>query len=141
MWSFTKNSDGTVNIYNKTNGKAAYIASDAIDQTIKVGKEYAWTLKDTTTDTGNKGIAIVAGDGEHGWYTNPDAWGYVLTKPYTWGASVWTLEKSDVQVETGITEVKGENGKVKTIYDLTGRKVGNPTKGIYIINGKKTVIR
>ena len=141
LWSFTKNSDGTVNIYNKTNGKAAYIASDAIDQTIKVGKEYAWTLKETTTDTGSKGIAIVAGDGEHGWYTNPDAWGYVLTKPYTWGASVWTLEKSDVQVETGIREVKGENGKVKTIYDLTGRKVGNPTKGIYVINGKKIVIR
>ena len=27
-----------------------------------------------------------------------------------------------------------------SIYDLTGRKVQNPQKGIYIINGKKTVI-
>ena len=141
LWSFVKNSDGTVYIYNKAANNATYIANDAIDQTIKVGKEYAWTLKETTTDTGSKGIAIVAGDGEHGWYTNPDAWGYVLTKPYTWGASVWTLEKSDVQVETGITEVKGENGKVKGIYDLQGRRVEAPTKGLYIIDAKKRLIK
>ncbi len=141
LWSFTKNSNGTVYIYNKANGLPAYISSNGVEQTVKVGNEYAWTLKETTTDTGSKGIAIIAGDGEHGWYTNPDAWGYVLTKPYTWGASVWTLEKSDVQVETGITEVKGENGKVKSIYDLQGRRVEAPTKGLYIIDGKKILIK
>ena len=43
--------------------------------------------------------------------------------------------------ETGISEVKGESGKVKGIYDLQGRKVANPTKGIYIINGKKVFIK
>ncbi|MDO5461580.1 MAG: family 20 glycosylhydrolase [Bacteroidales bacterium] len=141
LWSFTKNSDGTVNIYNKANGQPAYISSDAVDQTLYVGRDYAWTLKETTTDTGSKGIAIIAGDGEHGWYTNPDAWGYLLTKPYTWGASVWTLEKSSVEVETGISELKGENGNVKTMYDLQGRKIENPTKGIYIINGKKILVK
>ena len=141
LWSFTKNSDGTVYIYNKANGLPAYISSNGVEQTVKVGNKYAWTLKETTTDTGSKGIAIVAGDGEHGWYTNPDAWNYVLTKPYTWGASVWTFEKSDVEVETGISEVKTENGKGKTIYDLQGRKVDTPTKGIYIIDGKKIIVK
>ncbi len=43
--------------------------------------------------------------------------------------------------ETGVIEVKGENGKVKTIYDLQGRKIENPTKGIYIINGRKVLIK
>ena len=43
--------------------------------------------------------------------------------------------------ETGVIEVKTENGKVKTIYDLQGRKIEKPTKGIYIINGKKTFIK
>ncbi|MBQ5896808.1 MAG: family 20 glycosylhydrolase, partial [Bacteroidaceae bacterium] len=43
--------------------------------------------------------------------------------------------------ETGIEEVKGEDGKVKGIYDLQGRKVENPSKGIYIINGKKTLVK
>lgn len=141
LWSFVKNNDGTVYIYNKTNGQAAYISSDADDQTLKVGKEYVWTLKETTTDTGNKGVAIVAGNGSSGWYTNPDAWNYVLTKPYTWGASVWTFEKSDVEVETGISDVKTENGNWNVIYDLTGRKVKKPTKGIHIINGNKMFLK
>jgi hypothetical protein len=43
--------------------------------------------------------------------------------------------------ETGISEVKGESGRVKAIYDLQGRKVENPTKGIYIINGKKVFVK
>ena len=140
LWSFVKNIDGTVYIYNKANGKAAYIDSNAIDQTLKVGNEYAWTLKETTTDTGSKGIAIVAGDGEHGWYTNPGAWEYLLTKPYTWGASVWTLEKSTVEVETGIEETK-ESIVSNGTFDLQGRKVKLITApGIYIINGEKVQV-
>ena len=141
LWSFTKNSDGTVNIYNKANGQAAYISSNAVDQTLNVGRDYAWTLKETTTDTGNKGIAIVASDGEHGWYTNPDAWGYILTKPYTWGASAWTLEKSAVDVETGIEEITEQIAKSKGFYDLQGRNIENPTKGFYIIDGKKILLK
>ena len=42
---------------------------------------------------------------------------------------------------TGIDEVKGENGEVKTIYDLQGRKVEIPSKGIYIIDGKKVLVK
>ena len=43
---------------------------------------------------------------------------------------------------TGIEEVKGENGEVKAIYDLTGRKLEQVTApGIYIVNGKKQVVR
>ena len=44
--------------------------------------------------------------------------------------------------ETGINEVKGENGKVKAIYDLTGRRIDSITApGIYIVNGKKTLVK
>ena len=46
---------------------------------------------------------------------------------------------------TGINEVledvKGEGGRVKTIYDLNGRAVDNPTNGIYIVNGKKVLVK
>ena len=42
---------------------------------------------------------------------------------------------------TVIEEVKTENGKVKAIYDLQGRRVTNPTKGIYIVDGKKTMFK
>ena len=43
--------------------------------------------------------------------------------------------------ETGVIEVKEQRAKSKAIYDLQGRKVDNPTKGIYIINGKKILIK
>ncbi len=142
LWSFIKNADGTIYIYNKSNGKGAYISSNAADQTLMVGKEYAWTLIETTTDTGNKGIAIVTGDGEHGWYTNPNAWNYVLTKPYTWGASVWTLEKSGIDVPTSIIEIESDAKAEKSIYDLRGNRLSRIIiPGIYIINGKKTFVK
>lgn len=43
---------------------------------------------------------------------------------------------------TGISEVTTENGEVKAIYDLTGRKVEAITApGIYIVGGVKRVVR
>ena len=44
---------------------------------------------------------------------------------------------------TGIENVETtDNGQQSTaIYDLQGRRVANPTKGIYIVNGKKVVIK
>lgn len=43
---------------------------------------------------------------------------------------------------TSIKEVKYENEKAKEIYDLTGRKLNNIDKaGIYIINGKKMLVK
>ena len=43
---------------------------------------------------------------------------------------------------TGIDEVKGEDGKVEGVYyDLSGRVVENPTNGVYIINGKKMLVK
>ena len=42
---------------------------------------------------------------------------------------------------TGINEVQGSGFKVNGYYDLQGRKVAQPTKGLYIVNGKKVVIK
>ena len=43
---------------------------------------------------------------------------------------------------TGVEEVKTENGNVKTIYDLAGRRIEVITApGIYIIGGKKVLVK
>ena len=44
---------------------------------------------------------------------------------------------------TGIsaTLVNSEEIIDNSVYDLQGRKVANPTKGLYIVNGKKIVIQ
>ena len=43
---------------------------------------------------------------------------------------------------TGLNGTLGENGEPETIYDLTGRKVVDTTvQGVYIINGKKVLVK
>jgi hypothetical protein len=48
-----------------------------------------------------------------------------------------------IENEMGI-ETIGQSGKLQfdnSIYDLQGRRVSQPTKGLYIVNGKKVVIK
>ena len=43
---------------------------------------------------------------------------------------------------TGINAVNGEGFTVNgSVYDLQGRRVAQPTKGLYIVNGRKVVIK
>ena len=51
----------------------------------------------------------------------------------------YSLVFDETGTTTGIVEM--EKTDVTTYYDLQGRKVERPTTGIYIINGKKTVIK
>ena len=54
-------------------------------------------------------------------------------------AATWTLE--EVELPEGIIGVNNDNA-VKGIYDVTGRKIENITKpGIYIVNGKKIMVK
>lgn len=50
----------------------------------------------------------------------------------------WDIREFD---PTGIGDVKTENENATTVYDLNGRVVENPTNGIYIIDGKKVLLK
>ena len=58
--------------------------------------------------------------------------------------SEWYIKESGT-VKTSIDEVSVEpenlSGMANGTYDLTGRRVANPEKGLYIVNGKKVVIK
>jgi len=62
-----------------------------------------------------------------------------------WSVLSWTGQKMSVQEDasTAIESVlSSESAATKTVYDLQGRRIkGQPSKGLYIIEGKKTVIR
>lgn len=72
---------------------------------------------------------------------------------YTLGANKAYLSSSagargfaimwDENETTGVNEVIGKMSEVTdgAIYDLQGRKVANPSRGMYIINGRKIVIK
>ena len=42
---------------------------------------------------------------------------------------------------TEVDEIKTEEGNIENVYDLMGRKVENPTRGIYVIDGKKILVK
>jgi len=43
---------------------------------------------------------------------------------------------------TGMSDVRSKTSEVRNkYYDLSGRRVAQPTKGLYIVNGKKVVIK
>ena len=43
--------------------------------------------------------------------------------------------------ETGICEINGKNVNDDAVYDLAGRKVTVPAKGVYIKSGKKILVK
>lgn len=54
-------------------------------------------------------------------------------------AAVWSLEEVG---STGIENVKGEDANINGVYDLSGRKLEQITApGIYIVNGKKVLVK
>ena len=72
--------------------------------------------------------------------------GVAMNKPltninYDEENGVTTFEFRGGGVNVGVDEVTNHNSQFTIIYDLLGRRVENPSKGIYIVNGKKTVIK
>lgn len=55
--------------------------------------------------------------------------------------TVANANKTAVDTSTGINIVERTNCERTSIYDLMGRRISQPTKGLYIINGRKTVIK
>ena len=42
----------------------------------------------------------------------------------------------------GIEEMEGQTSETETaIYDISGRRIANPNRGIYIMNGKKYLVK
>ena len=65
-----------------------------------------------------------------------------FTVPSTSPARSFTIDGFEDDTTTSISEetmVKGETSPNK-IYNLAGQRVAQPTKGLYIVNGKKIVL-
>ena len=53
-------------------------------------------------------------------------------------------KSSDISTNTGITILEDKRNKDATVYDLGGRKVTRKdtlSKGVYIVNGKKIIVK
>ncbi len=57
------------------------------------------------------------------------------------GSSVKVLPFEDDDTPTGIIAIDAADIAKTVIYDLSGRRVSKPSRGIYIVNGKKVLIK
>lgn len=139
LWQFVKKGD-KVSIISKLTGKPAYIDTEAEDTNLKIGSPYEWGLNEYTCDEGKTGIQIITANGEFSWYTNPNAWkNNVILKPKTYGASIWTFEVSNVA--TGVHATTAPAIVPTSYYDLQGRRVSQPSHGVYVTNTGRKVIK
>lgn len=139
LWQFVKKGD-KVSIISKLTGKSAYIDTEADGTNLKTGSPYEWGLNEYTCDEGKTGIQIITANGEFSWYTNPNAWkNNVILKPKTYGAAIWTFEVSNVA--TGVHATTAPATVPTSYYDLQGRRVSQPTHGVYVTNTGRKVIK
>lgn len=139
LWQFVKKGD-KVSIISKLTGKPAYIDTEADGTNLKTGSPYEWGLNEYTCDEGKTGIQIITANGEFSWYTNPNAWkNNVILKPKTYGAAIWTFEVSNVA--TGVHATTAPAMVPTSYYDLQGRRVNQPTHGVYVTNTGRKVIK
>ena len=124
------------------NATAGYYSFEITDEAVDYGTDT--NLLQISDGTVTNGVFVLAKINDQvGFYK----WaGGALSpgKVYVEAPSSTAREFLGFEVEndvTGINDVKGEKKVVDGIFDLQGRKVITPSKGLYIMNGKKVVIK
>ena len=123
-----------------------------LNHTLAVTEPDAITSKDKAADGAyydldniDKYVFGYSDDGKDilGFYEYTQAW-LANNKAYLKlnGAPV----KGAIRIDLGDKELTAINGVItenapKAIYDLSGRRVENPTTGLYIVNGKKVLVK
>ena len=124
-------------------------STDEHSLNLLVGTLEQTVVNSTDGAMSNYKFTILPGDETPMFYPFEDNTTLSAGKAYLQIPTAWlpaTAQKSlsirfDDGTTTDVDELKGESGEVKTVYDLQGRIVENPTSGIYIIDGKKVVIK
>ena len=56
--------------------------------------------------------------------------------------AVVNANKAKIGTTTGISIVEVRNNSTENVcYDLAGRRIAQPAKGLYIVNGRKVVVK
>lgn len=130
---------GTPVILNATEG---YYSFEITDETVTYPETNLLKISDGTT---TNGVFVLAKNstevGFYKWMGGALSPGKVYVDAPA-GAREFLGFVFDDEDTTGINQIANESLKVDgQFFDLQGRKVANPTKGLYIVNGKKVVIK
>ena len=98
----------------------------------------------------NYKFTVKAGETEPGFYNFEDNSTLSANKAYLRIPKAWLPSTSaaksvrmwfEDEEATGIDEINTNRPDSDTIYDMQGRRVKNPSKGMYIVNGKKMIMK
>ena len=104
------------NIYDNTDGKCQYVLANQSEDVA-----FYRVVKDLSPAAGNAYLSTEGSVGD--------------------GASARVAIVFDDEISTGIKSIDNEklnNGKV---YNLNGQEVAQPTRGLYVVNGKKVIMK
>ena len=102
-----------------------------------------------TSDTEEYGLASTDGEGHYNYILNGDTFYAPNGKSVAVGKAYLQLGAAALarplifseDDDTGIDAIMNTSEKSNAYYNLSGQRIANPTKGLYISNGKKVVIR
>ena len=65
----------------------------------------------------------------------------VFNKKHIFASENQDKSKTNRKTKEKILLIYDDDGQSEKIYDLQGRQVSNPTRGIYIVGGRKVIIK
>jgi hypothetical protein len=92
-------------------------------------------------DAEGNAVAVPTTYTEQSWVV-PAGIAYDIVVKNTSGCHIYFIDvEQDEDTLTSISTVKSNNMQNGTIYNLNGQKMNKAQKGLYIINGKKVVVK
>lgn len=153
LWCFTGNEDAGYRIYNKQAGATKVLASSTTMSGVTGGSTFVTLQPAGNLPSGYTDLWKFADSNSLGSSSVSHAYMYQFGREsnkvnnrdsklafWTGGADAGsTLQIYEAYTETGIDVIV--NSEDAVIYDLSGRRVLTPSKGVYIVNGKKVLVK
>lgn len=154
LTAYTATRDGNVVKFNKVTGKVPantglLVRGETANVPVCASAEAVSNLlfgvtTDTPKDAGTI-FVLMKGSKGIGFYKNTNAFTLRANSAYLPAEAVPTADaRAFIALDdeaTGIADVKAVKEDAEGMFDLQGRKIAKPTKGLYIVNGKKVVVK
>ena len=146
QWKLTARTDGSYNIICRADGTfvSPNSANNTALRTVADEPSAGWSISPAAT----LGYYIITSGTAQFNQTNNASLNWNV---YNWGNGtnttdtgcqyLFALAEKEEQVPSGIASTAFGQPKQTTVYDIAGRRVANPGKGVYIVNGKKQILK
>lgn len=154
LTAYTATKEGSVVKFNKVTGKVpantgllvrGETANVPVCSSAEAVKNLLVGVTTETVMTANTVFVLMKGSKGIGFYKNTNDFTLRANSAYLPADAVeGSTARAFIALDdetTGIADVKAVKEDAEGMFDLQGRKIAKPTKGLYIVNGKKVVVK